>query len=57
MKNQILAAIFSWAIFPSLALAADPSALKARDLACLKKALHNANRAQLEQQYQTYPIK
>ena len=54
MKNQILVAIFSWAIFPSLALAADPSALKASDLLCLKKTLHNATPSQLEQHYQTY---
>jgi phage gp37-like protein len=42
------------AFFPSIVLAADPSALRASDLLCLKKALHNANQAQLEQQYQIY---
>jgi hypothetical protein len=54
MKNQILVVIFSWAIFPSLALAADSPELKTSDLLCLKKALHNASQAQLEQQYQIY---
>jgi hypothetical protein len=54
MKNQILTAIFSLAIFPSFAQAADPSALKSSDLLCLKKALHNSNQSQLEQRYQTY---
>jgi hypothetical protein len=54
MRNQILATIFSWALFPWLALAEDPSALKVSDLVCLKKALHNADQSQLEQRYQSY---
>jgi hypothetical protein len=54
MKNRILVAIFSWTIFPSLALAAEPSAQKVGDLLWLKKTLHGASQAQLEQRYQIY---
>lgn len=54
MNHQILSSIFCLTIFPSFALAADPSSLEASDLLCLKKALHNATQSKLEQQYQLY---
>lgn len=54
MKHQILIAVFAWSTLSHVALAHDPSTLRAGDLICLKKALHGATQSQLEQRYQAY---